>query len=77
MGSRTVYYVSPNGNGDWKVKKEGASKATNIFDNKQDAIQRAKELAKSHELGQVKIQKSDGKFQTEYTYGDDKYPPKG
>lgn len=77
MGKRTVYYVSPQGDGDWKVKKEGATKATNVYANKEDAVQRAKELAKNQELGQVKIQKSDGKFQTEHTYGKDPFPPKG
>ena len=77
MGKRTVIHVSPSGNRDWKVKREGASKASNVFDNKQAAIERAKELAKNQELGQVKIHKADGTFQTEYTYGQDHFPPKG
>ena len=36
-----------------------------------------KELAKKAPLGQIKIHKQDGTIQTEHTYGQDPYPPKG
>lgn len=73
---RKVYYVKPNEK-DWDVKAEGGMKASNKFANKEDAIVRAKELAKKNDLSQVKIMKQDGTFQTEYTYGEDPNPPKG
>lgn len=70
MTKRKVYFVSPHGD-NWKVKKEGADKASIIHKNKDDAIKAAKDLAKKAPLSQVKIQKKDGQFQVEYTYGND------
>lgn len=40
--------------------KEAGQKSSATFENKSDAIARAKELAKAQTLGQVKIQKQDG-----------------
>ena len=76
MGRKT-YHVTPAGGGDWKVKGEGKSRAAGIHEDKADAVQQAKDLAKSHPLGQVVIHGQDGKIQNEYTYGRDPYPPRG
>jgi uncharacterized protein YdaT len=72
---RIKYHVTPTPNRDWRVKREGSKKAANVFENKSDAIERAKELAKKHSLSQV-IVHSKKKIQTEYTYGKDpkRYP---
>jgi len=47
-----------------------------FFENKADAIQRAKDLAKQAELGQVLIHGEDNRIQKEHTYGKDpkRYP---
>ena len=74
---RKVYHVTHNSDKGWKVKKEGASRASDYFDNKSDAVGRGRELAKSGGKGQIIIHKKDGSFQTEHTYKDDPYPPKG
>lgn len=76
-GRRTIVDVSPKGNGDWKVQRRGAERADRVFENKQDAINRGRELAKSQGPGQLVIRKADGKIQTEHTYEKDPYPPKG
>ena len=60
-----------------KVKEEKASRASSSHDTKAEAVDRAKELAKNQDLGQVVIHKQDGTIQTEHTYGKDPYPPKG
>jgi hypothetical protein len=73
---RKRIWVSPD-ESKWKVKTEGAKRASNIFDNKDDAVKRAIELAKGGKPSQVVIQKRDGKIQEERTYGDDPYPPEG
>lgn len=72
---RRIYHVTPD-EGDWKVKESGAERAVKILEDKSDAVQLAKDLAKSAGLGQVIIHKSDGTIQTEHTYGQDpeKYP---
>ena len=77
MRKRTKYHVTKRPDGQWQTKAEGASRASQVAKTKAEAIHRARELAKSKPLGQVIIHKSDGKIQTEHTYGKDPYPPKG
>ena len=77
MSKRKKYHVTPTGDGNWEVKKQGASRASAISETKAGAIDRGRKLAKGGGLGQLIIHKQDGKFQTEYTYGDDPYPPEG
>ena len=74
--SRKKVWVSPDGDGGWNVKTQGASRAAGNFDDKTDAVDRAKAIAKNSPLGQVMIQKRNGEIETEYTYGQDpkKYP---
>ena len=74
---RQVYHVTSGTDKNWKVTKEGASRASGCFDNKTDAVERGKELAKSGPEGQIIIHKKDGTFQTEHTYKNDPFPPKG
>lgn len=62
----------------WKVKQErGYTIANGKFFKKAEAVARAKKIAKKAKLGQVIIHKKDGKFQTEYTYGEDPVESKG
>jgi len=77
MSNRKTYHVTPKPEGGWNVKGENASRASSSHDTKADAVDRAKELAKNQDLGQVIIHKKDGTIQTEHTYGKDPYPPKG
>lgn len=77
QSERKIYHVTPDQNKGWKVKKEGASRASDYFDNKDDAIQRGKELAKRGGEAQIIIHKKDGTFQTEHTFQNDPFPPKG
>jgi hypothetical protein len=77
MPKRKVVYVSPSDRGNWSVKGQGARRALKNFENKNDAVDFGRQVAKSADLGQLKIQKRDGKFQKEYTYGKDPYPPEG
>lgn len=77
MSKRKTYHVTPGTDGGWKVKEENTSRALSKHDTKADAINRAKEVAKNQDLGQVVIHKKDMTIQTEHTYGKDPYPPKG
>jgi len=73
--ARKVYYVSPAGGGNWKVTHQGSTLKT--FADKDDAIDYGREVAKANQPSQLVIQKADGTFETEYTYGQDPYPPTG
>ena len=77
MMNRQIYHVTKNKKNGWDVKKEGSQRVSNNYSTKQETVQRGKQLAKNAILGQIKIHKSNGKFQTEYTYGNDPYPPVG
>ena len=73
---RTTYWVSPSGD-DWKVKLEGASRSAAVFEDKTDAIARAKQLAQQSTLGQIIVQSQNGRIQFENTYGKDPRRTKG
>lgn len=72
MADRYVVHVVPNAN-SWEVKREGSDETLVLVDNKDNAVNHAKELAKAEPLGQVIVHTRDGKIETEYTYGED--PP--
>ena len=62
--------------GNWRVKREGAKKASFTADTKQAAIEKGKELAQK-DKGQLLIHKQGGQIQEERTYRKDPFPPKG
>ena len=77
VAKRTVVYVSPDKKqGGWNVQT-GSGAAKEHFETKPPAIDAAKGIAKAAPLGQVKIQKENGRLQTEYTYGEDPPERKG
>lgn len=62
--------------GDWRVVREGGERASATATTKQTAIERARDLAKP-ESGQIIIHGTDGRIQSERSYGNDPFPPKG
>jgi hypothetical protein len=77
MSERKVYHVVPNGDQGWRLKVEGAQRATSRHQTKEEAIQKGRALASKEPLGQVIIHKRDGTIEGEYTYGKDPFPPRG
>lgn len=75
MATRNTYYVSPEGD-DWKVTKEGGT-VISRHDTKKPAIRAAIDEAHANPPSQVLVQGQDGQYQTEWTYGQDPYPPPG
>jgi hypothetical protein len=68
---RVVYHVVPNSSAErWVVSQENAE-FRREFDTKEEAVEFAKERARSAELGQVKVHKKDGNMEYESTYGED------
>lgn len=68
---RRVVDILPFQSGKWRVKIRGAKRATKIFEDKDEALAFAKDLARGGELGQVVVRKGNGRIQVEYTYGQD------
>ena len=67
-------WVSPNG-GNWSVHGEGNGRATKVFDNKCDAVEYAKGIAKNQK-SELFIQGRNGRFQSKDSYGNDPCPPR-
>ncbi len=74
---KKIHVVKNSERGGWDIKNEHASRASSNHDTKQEAVERAREIAKNQEPSQVIIHKENGRIQTEHTYGKDPYPPKG
>jgi len=77
MSKRKTYHVTPNSAGAWQVKAEGGERASSVEATKADAIARAVQIAQNQRDSQVIIHRKDGTIESERTYGNDPYPPKG
>jgi len=77
MARRSSYHVTKRSDGNWQVKKSGASRATSVHTTKKAAVDVGRKTAKHQDQSQLVIHKGDGRIQTEHTYGDDPHPPKG
>ncbi|MBF6100578.1 DUF2188 domain-containing protein [Nocardia cyriacigeorgica] len=74
MANRKRYWVVPS-SGNWSVKFEQTVLSTHYL--KSEAVAAGQKVAKANAPSQLTVQKQNGDFEYEYTYGDDPYPPKG
>jgi uncharacterized protein YdaT len=75
MSSKRNQHVVPR-QGGWAVKGEGASRATETFDRKVDAVERGRDIARNQGT-ELLVHGRDGKFETRDSHGHDPFPPKG
>jgi len=68
------FFVSPDGN-MWKVTREGGT-VLSRHRTQGAAIDAGRKVAR-REKGQLIVQRPDGTFRTEWTYGEDPFPPRG
>ncbi|MGE5524959.1 MAG: DUF2188 domain-containing protein [Rhodospirillaceae bacterium] len=61
---------------DWALKREGAGRASALFDTKAEAVQSGADRARA-EKGQLIVHKETGAIQEERTYRKDPFPPPG
>lgn len=73
--SKKSTHVVPNPNGGWSVKSEGATRASKLFDNQQDAINYARNISKAKRAEFV-IHKQDGTIRSKESYERDPLPPR-
>ena len=71
---RNIVRILPK-SGEWKITFNGSE--VGIYSLKATAIEKGKSLAKSNMPSQLVIYKADGTIETEYTYGNAPYPPRG
>ncbi len=60
----------------WAVQGAGATRATEIFDRKTDAVHRAREIAQNQGT-ELLIHGQNGRIQSKDSHGHDPFPPKG
>lgn len=65
--------IHPEG---WAVKGAGAQRATQVFDRKTEAVDRAREIAQNQGTELI-IHKKDGQIQSKDSHGKDQFPPQG
>lgn len=70
MADRATFHVIPDAN-SWKVKNEADPSYDALVDDKDRAVEMAKDMAKSAPLGQVIVHTRDGQIAEEFTYGED------
>ena len=75
MSSKRNQHVVPHGDA-WAVRGAGADRATVIFDNKSEAVDRARAIAQDQGT-ELFIHGKDGQIQTRDSHGHDPFPPKG
>ena len=69
-------HVVPNGEGKWKVKGVGNSKATAITKTQKEAINKAREIAQNQK-SEVVVHGRNGRIRQKNSYGNDPFPPRG
>lgn len=73
--SKRNQHVVPHADG-WAVRGAGASRATETFERKSEAVDRGREIAKNQRTELV-IHGKDGQIQSKDSHGHDPFPPEG
>ena len=68
-------HVVPHAEG-WAVKPEGGKRPSSVHDTQQEAIDRAREIARNQE-SEIFIHRPDGRIRERDSYGNDPFPPEG
>ncbi|EXU80590.1 hypothetical protein AX13_15125 [Comamonas aquatica DA1877] len=68
-------HVVPREDG-WAVQGAGAKRATELFDRKTDAVDRARAISQNQGT-ELLIHGRNGQIQSKDSHGNDKFPPKG
>lgn len=73
--SKKSYHVISKIGGGWSVHRQGADRASGTFGSKNEAVGRAREIARK-EGAELMIHGRDGTIKESTTYGRDPLPPK-
>lgn len=75
MTKAKAQHVVPR-SGKWGVLTSGASRASSVHTTQAEAIETAREIAKSRKT-ELYIHGQDGRIRERNSYGSDSFPPKG
>lgn len=71
-----TYHVVPVREGGWATRRGGASRASNLYSTKAEAIQRGRELSRRNGA-ELRVHNKDGKIASSDSHGGDPFPPRG
>ncbi|MEO6131460.1 MAG: DUF2188 domain-containing protein [Saprospiraceae bacterium] len=74
--SKKTNHVIPSKGGEWAVKKSGATRASQTFDRKEDAVKYGRDISRK-ESTDLFIHKKDGTIQERNTYSRHPHPAMG
>lgn len=60
----------------WAVRGAGAQRDTQVFDRKQDAVDRAREISQNQK-SELVVHGQNGRIQYKDSHGNDTFPPRG
>jgi hypothetical protein len=69
-------HVTPDGGGDWQVKRGGSERASKVFSTQQEAIAYAREVAMNQQT-ELFVHGRNGQIREKNTYKGDPFPPRG
>ena len=75
MNNKKNQHVVPSSAKKWAVKGAGNKKNTKLTQTKEEAVKRARQIAKNQKTELV-IHNKDGKIRDKDSYGNDPHPPK-
>lgn len=73
--SKRNQHVVPREDG-WAVRGAGAQRDTRVFDRKQDAVDRAREIS-HNQKSELVVHGQTGRIQYKDSHGNDTFPPRG
>ena len=62
--------------GEWKVRREGSTRASKVFSTKTEAIDYGRKVGQDERL-ELYIHNMDGRIADRRSYGNDPFPPRG
>ena len=65
-----THHVVPNRGGGWDVRRGGAERASGLFDTKQEAVDRGREISRNAGT-EFKIHNRDGRISESDSHGND------
>lgn len=73
--SKRNQHVVPREDG-WAVRGAGTQRDTQVFDRKQDAVDRAREISRNQK-SELVVHGQNGRIQYKDSHGNDTFPPRG
>jgi hypothetical protein len=68
-GEKVIYHVTMRRDGRWGIRKEGGERPSAVCDTKDEAVERAREIARNLPWSQLIVHNMDGKVAHDFNYG--------